>query len=87
MENTTSKGLRLFNLVLERATRESRVETSRTIFYKLTQILTYDDDIEIIALRLSYVAEAYQEQPVKNLGLQINETTIKLMWQHQRPYQ
>ena len=37
----------LFNLALERATRDSRVETTGTIFYKSTQILAYADDIEI----------------------------------------
>ena len=50
----------LFNLVLERAIRDSRVETTGSIFYKSTQILAYADDIDIIGLRLSYVAEAYQ---------------------------
>ena len=64
----TTKGLRqgdglaclLFNLALERAIRDSRVETTGIIFYKSTQILAYADDIDIICLRLSYVAEAYQ---------------------------
>ena len=64
----TTKGLRqgdglvclLFNLALERAIRDSRVETAGTFFYKSIQILTYADDIDIIGLRLSYVAEAYQ---------------------------
>ena len=48
----------LFNLALERAIRDSRVETTGAIFYKSTQILAYTDDIDIIGLRLSYVAEA-----------------------------
>ena len=64
----TTKGLRLeeglacllFNLTLERAIRNSRVETTETIFCKSTQILPYANDIDIIGLRLSYVAEAYQ---------------------------
>ena len=85
----TTKGLRqgdglacpLFNLALERAIRDSRVETTGTIFYKSTQILAYADDIEIIGLRHSYVAEAYQgtEQAAESLGLQINEAKTKLM--------
>ena len=62
----TTKGLRqgdglaclLFNLALERAIRDSRVETTGTIFYRSTQILAYADDIDIIGLRLSYVADA-----------------------------
>ena len=85
----TTKGLRqedglaclLFILALERAIRDSRVETTGTIFYKSTQILAYADDIDIIGLRLSYVADAYQgiEQAAENLGLQINEAKAKLM--------
>ena len=76
----TTKGLRqgdglaclLFNLALERAIRDSRVETTGTIFYKSTQMLTYADDIDIIGLRFSYVAETYQgiEQAAESLGLQ-----------------
>ena len=65
----------LFNLALERAIRDSRVETTVTIFYKSIQILVYADDIDIIGLRLSYVTKAYQgiEQAAENLRLQINE--------------
>ena len=55
----TTKGLRrgdglarlLFNLALQRAIRDSRVETTGTIFYKSTQILAYADDIDIIGSR------------------------------------
>ena len=45
-----------------------------------SQILAYADDIDIIDLRLSYVAEAYQcfEQAAENLGLQMNEAKTKL---------
>ena len=85
----TTKGLRsgdglaclLLNLALEKAIRDSRVETTGTIFYKTTQILAYADDIDIIGLRLSYVAEAYQgiEQVAESLGLQIDEAKTKLM--------
>ena len=57
------------------------METTGTIFYKSTQILAYADDIDIIGLRLSYVAEAYQgiKQAAECLGLQINEAKTKLM--------
>nr|XP_049461917.1 uncharacterized protein LOC125906554 [Anopheles coluzzii]XP_049461920.1 uncharacterized protein LOC125906554 [Anopheles coluzzii] len=85
----TTKGLRhggglaclLFNLALERAIRDFKIETTGTIFYKSSQILAYHDDIYIIGLRLSYVAEAYQkiEQVAENLGLQINEAQTKLL--------
>ena len=51
------------------------METSGTIFYKSTQILAYADDIDIIRLRLSYVAR----DRVESLGLQINEAKTKLM--------
>ena len=71
----------VFNLALERAIRDSKVDTSGIIFYKSTQILAYADDTDIIGLRLSYVAEAYQgiEQAAENLALQINAVTTKLM--------
>ena len=49
----------LFKLAFERTIRDWMVETSGTILYKSTQILTYADIIDIIDLRLSYVAEAY----------------------------
>ena len=44
-------------------------------------ILAYADDVDIIGLRLSYVAEACQgiEQAAESLGLQINEAKTKLM--------
>ena len=83
----TTKGLRLgervscllFNLALERAIRDSSRETTGTIFYKSPQILAYADDIDIIDLRLSYVAEAYQgfEQAAENLELQMNKAKTK----------
>ena len=91
MENSqaTTKGLRqgdglaclLFNLALDRPICDLRANTTGTIFYKSTQILAYADDIDIIGLRLSYVAKAYQgiEQAAENLGLQINEAKTKLM--------
>ena len=43
--------------------------------------LWYADDIDIIGLRLSYVAETYQgiEQAAKNLWLQVNGVKTKLM--------
>ena len=85
-----TKGLRqgdglpclLFNLALERAIRDSRVETTgETIFQKSTQILAYDYDIDIVGLRLSFVAKVYQgiEQAAESLRLHINEAKTKLM--------
>ena len=40
--------------------------------------MAYADDIEMIGLRLSYVAEAYQgiEQTAGDLGVQINEAKL-----------
>ena len=54
---TTKNGLRqgdllaclLFNLALEKVIRNAGIQTSRTIFYKLVQLLAYADDIDIIA--------------------------------------
>ena len=64
VQKTATRGLRhwdgliclLLNLALERAIRDSRVESTENIFYKSTPILAYTDDIDIIGLRLSYIA-------------------------------
>ena len=66
---------------LEWAIQDASVETSRTIFYKSIQILAYADDINMIGLRLFYVAEAYQknEEAAWNLGMQINKAKTKLI--------
>ena len=58
----------LFNLVLERAIRDSRVETTGTIFYKSTQILAYADDIDIGLRLCSRSLPRKVEQAAKNLG-------------------
>ena len=89
MPFASSKGLRqrgglaclLCNLALERVIRDSRVKTTGTIFFKSTQILEYADDIDIIDLRLSYVAVAYRgiEQAAENLGLQIKPILYLVM--------
>ena len=59
----------------------SKGESSRIIFYKSTQTLAYADDIAIIGLRFSYVAEAYQgiKQAAEILGLQIKQAKTKLV--------
>ena len=61
--------------------RDSKVETSGTIVYKSTQILAYANEIDIIGLWFSFIAEAYKgiEQVAENLRLQINEAKPKLM--------
>ena len=59
----------LFNLALEREIRDWREETSGTIFYKSTQILTYADDVDVIGPRLSYVAEAYLRKYQNYVGV------------------
>ena len=50
----------ILNLALERAIHDSRVEMD----------LAYADDINIIGLRLSYIAEAYQ-------GIEQNEIAVQ----------
>jgi hypothetical protein len=83
---TTKKGLRqgdslaclLFNLALEMVVRKAGIQTNRTIFYKLVQILAYADDINIVAKTRKALQEAFLslERAAREMGLRINEEKI-----------
>ena len=72
----------LFNKALKRAIRDSKVETTGTIFCKSTQILAYADNIEaslVCGTPMKQKPNQGIEQAAENLWLQINQTKTKLM--------
>src|SRR6202012_3044151 len=64
-----------FNIVLEKVIRESNVETSGTIFRKLSQLLGYADDLDLIGRDVDTVKENYTrlEEESKEFGLKVSE--------------
>jgi len=58
-----------FNIVLEKVIRESNVETSGTIFRKLSQLLGYADDLDLIGRNVDIVKENYTKFEEKRLNL------------------
>ena len=71
----------LFNVVLEIIVRRAKLQTNGTIFNKLTQILAYADDIDIIGRSQAAVRDAYLalEREANKVGLHINENKTKYM--------
>ena len=71
----------LFNVVLEIIVRRAKLQTNGTIFNKLTQILAYADDIDIIGRSQAAVRDAYLalEREANKVGLKINENKTKYM--------
>lgn len=82
----TTRGIRqgdglarlLFNLTLEKAIRQSRVNTRGTILFKSTQLL---DDIDIVARSLVDLKESFIniEKAAREIGLEINEEKTKAL--------
>jgi hypothetical protein len=54
----------LFSLVVEKAIRDAGIQTTGPIFYKSVQLLTYADDIDIIARTPMALKEAFLPQKV-----------------------
>ena len=63
-----------FNIVLEKVIRESNVETSSTIFRKLSQLLGYADDLYLIGCNVDTVKENYTrlEEKGEEFGLKVS---------------
>ena len=90
----TKKGLRqgdslvclLFNSALEKAVRNAGMQTSGTIFYKSVQLLTYADDIDIIARSRATLKEAFLslERVAGEMGLRIKEEKTKYLTTRER---
>ena len=64
-----------FNIVLEKVIRESNVETSGNIFRKLSQLLGYADDLDLIGRNVDTVKENYTrlEEKGKEFGRKVSE--------------
>jgi len=70
-----------FNIVLEKVIRESSVETSGTIFRKLSQLLGYADDLDLIGRNVEIVNENFTKIKEKGaeFGLKVSEKKAKYM--------
>lgn len=87
---TSNKGLRqgdglaclLFNLALEKAVRDSGIQTTHTIFTRTVQILGYADDLDIVARTRSALVEAFGKlmDAASAMGLAINDRKTKYMY-------
>jgi len=68
-------GPMLFNVALEIAIRQSKVQTQGNLFGRCGQIMAYADDVVIMGRRLQDVKEvlASLDQQTDNMGLEINE--------------
>jgi hypothetical protein len=67
--------------VLEDIVRRANVQTTRTIYYKETQLLAYADDIDIVGLSQAAIWDAYLtlEREATKIGLKIYEQKTKYM--------
>jgi sorting nexin-29 len=76
----------LFNLASKFILRRLNTDLKGTIGYKSTQVLAYTDDIAVISWSLSGATEAYNELAIaaKEMGLEINTNTTKLLIQSRR---
>lgn len=70
-----------FNIVLEKVIRESNVETSGTIFRKLSQLLGYADDLDLIGRNVDIVKENFTniEEKGAEFGFKVSEKKTKYM--------
>ena len=71
----------LFNLAEEKAVRDSGIQTKDIIFNRLTQLLGFADDIDIIGRSERALREAFisLEAAARPLGLEVNERKTKYM--------
>lgn len=71
----------LFNIALEKSIRDSKVNTSGTLFNKSVQVLAYADDIDVAARNLAELTESVLNilKAAKNMGLEVNEDKTKVM--------
>lgn len=79
----------LFNIALEKAIRDSGINTSGTIYHKSVQVLAYADDIDIIGRSSEDVKNSFilLERAAKKMGLSINETKTKYMISAKHQYE
>lgn len=80
----------LFNLALERAIRDARMEVKSTLLHRTTQLIGYADDLNIAGRNLATIKKTFLrlEESSGKIGLRINEEKTKVMVQsrHKRDY-
>jgi sorting nexin-29 len=66
----------LFNVVLQKATNDSRIQTSGHIFVKSLQIIAYVDDVVLIARTQRDLVEGFRslESAAMRIGLRIKQS-------------
>jgi sorting nexin-29 len=71
----------LFNIALQKAIIDSRIQTNGHIFAKSVQIIAYADDVVLIARTREDLAEGFHslESAAVRTGLKINENKTKYM--------
>jgi sorting nexin-29 len=71
----------LFNVVLQKATKDSRIQTSGHIFLKSMQIIAYADNAVLIARTRRDLVEGFRslESAAMRIGLGINQNKTKYM--------
>jgi sorting nexin-29 len=71
----------LFNIVLQKATKDSYIQTSGHIFVKSLQIIAYVDDVVLIARTRRDLVEGFRslESEAMRIGLRINCNKTKYM--------
>lgn len=90
VEFSSDKGLRqgdglaclLFNFALEKAIRDSGIQTSHTIFSRTVQLLGFADDLDIVSRSRPALVEATINlmSTASSMGLSINEGKTKYMY-------
>jgi sorting nexin-29 len=71
----------LFNIALEKAVREAKLDIRGTILHKSVQILAYVDDVVVVARDENEVKDAFNrlEMAAQKIGLMINYDKTKYM--------
>jgi sorting nexin-29 len=76
----------LFNIVLQKATKDTRIQTSGHIFVKSMQIMAYADDVVLIARTRRDLVEGFRslESAAMRIGLRIRQNKTKYMTMNAR---
>ena len=78
----------LFNLCMEKITRNVRINPGGTIFNRTRQYLVYADDVVILGRSEEYIEKTLEEMAAitHQIGLQMNDTKTKYMINRQDEY-
>jgi hypothetical protein len=71
----------LFNLILEKVTRNTEINQGGSIYNRTLHYLAYADDVNLVSRSALMLSEAFKqlEAESKNAGLTINESKTKYM--------